>query len=119
MRRIVVAAHLVSATKLHTPEPARQPGVGWELKLYPDAGEAGGSFHGVERVRDRTGLWVPPGEAADPERSTQEADRRARAQVRRYCATHGLNRLGTLTYAGSTRLSVVGLEVVRWVDHAM
>ena len=33
------------------------------------------------------------------ERATQEADRRARAQLRRYCVRNGLNRLGTLTYS--------------------
>jgi len=38
--------------------------------------------------------------AVDAERSAAEANRRARAQIRRYCAANGLNRLGTLTYAG-------------------
>ena len=39
--------------------------------------------------------------AADPERSAAEAGRRARGKIRRYCAANGLNRLGTLTYAGA------------------
>lgn len=34
----------------------------------------------------------------NPERSRQEAARRARGRLRRYCAANGLNRLGTLTY---------------------
>jgi hypothetical protein len=38
-------------------------------------------------------LWVP-----NPERSWQEAARRARGRLRRYCAANRLNRLGTLTY---------------------
>jgi hypothetical protein len=108
---------LVSATKLHTAEDDEQLAVvgaagkaargrmaaqrpeGWVLRLSPDAGEAGGSFHFL-RPR-RRGLRVPPGEAADPDRSAAEAARRARGKVRRYGAAHRLNRLGTLTYAGA------------------
>ena len=37
----------------------------------------------------------------DPDRSRSEAARRARGRLRRYCAANGLNRLGTLTYAGA------------------
>ncbi|QXC59115.1 hypothetical protein KSP35_11885 [Aquihabitans sp. G128] len=44
--------------------------------------------------------FVPAGEASDPERAAAEAARRARGKIRRYCTTHRLNRLGTLTYAG-------------------
>jgi len=66
----------------------------WELALYPDAGEAGGSFRGLSR-ESSGGVWE-----YDPERSSTEAARRARAKVRRYCAANGLNRLGTLTYRG-------------------
>lgn len=36
----------------------------------------------------------------DRQRALEEAARRARAKVRRYCAANRLNRLGTLTYAG-------------------
>ena len=43
---------------------------------------------------------VGGGPATDPERSQQEAARRARAKLRRYAAANRLNRLGTLTYAG-------------------
>jgi hypothetical protein len=70
---------------------------GWNLSLYPDAGEAGGSFHALgDRARsDGGGGWE-----YDPERSVDEAARRARAKVRRYCAANRLNRFGTLTYAG-------------------
>ena len=73
-----------------------RPDAGWSLSLYPDAGEAGGSFRSSYRpVR----TWVPGTPAVDPERARAEAARRARAKVRRYCAANRLNRLGTLTYA--------------------
>ena len=36
-------------------------------------------------------------------RSQEEAERRARAKLRRYCAANRLNRFGTLTYAQSCR----------------
>jgi hypothetical protein len=39
--------------------------------------------------------------AVDPERAEAEAARRARGKIRRYCAANRLNRLGTLTYAGT------------------
>jgi hypothetical protein len=74
-----------------------RPDAGWVLSLYPKAGEAGGSFVPSRRpVR----TYVPGTPAADPERARHEAGRRARRQVRVFCAEHGLNRLGTLTYAG-------------------
>ena len=66
------------------------------LAVYPQAGEAGGSFRFSLEPRPR----VPRGRG-DPERSHAEAARRARGKLRRYCAANGLNRLGTLTYAGS------------------
>jgi hypothetical protein len=69
---------------------------GWFLALYPEAGEAGGSFRGLDRPRAGSGaLWEP-----EPDRALDEAARRARGKVRRYCAANGLNRLGTLTYRG-------------------
>jgi hypothetical protein len=71
---------------------------GWSFSLYPDAGEGGGSFAASTR---RVPAYVSRGFAADPERSAQEAGRRARARVRRYCAANRLNRLGTLTYTGA------------------
>jgi hypothetical protein len=70
----------------------------WVLSLYPDAGEAGGGFVPARRSPH---VYVPPGYAADPVRARAEAGRRARAKVRRYCAANRLNRLGTLTFAGS------------------
>jgi hypothetical protein len=78
-------------------EPSgQQVPAGWSLSLYPTAGEAGGSF----RYRQRR--WTASGgPAGDPQRARDEAARRARANVRRYCAANGLNRLGTLTYAGA------------------
>jgi hypothetical protein len=49
----------------------------------------------------RPHAYVPPGSAPDPVRAAEEAARRARASVRRYCAANRLNRLGTLTYRGA------------------
>jgi hypothetical protein len=60
----------------------------------PGAGEAGGSFRYSRPVRPAPG-------GGDPERSREEAARRASGKVRRYCAEHRLNRLGTLTYRGT------------------
>lgn len=74
-----------------------RPDAGWSLSLYPSAGEAGGCF--VPSYRPSRS-WVHGTPAADPERARSEAARRARGQVRRYCAAHRLNRLGTLTYRG-------------------
>jgi hypothetical protein len=68
---------------------------GWQLSLYSGAGEAGGSFQGLGRPGRGGSGWD-----YDPERPASEAVRRARAQVRRYCAANLLNRFGTLTYAG-------------------
>jgi hypothetical protein len=64
--------------------------------VYPQAGEAGGQlFVPGDRKTDR------PPTAGDAERAEREANRRARAKVRRYCAANRLNRLGTLTYANA------------------
>jgi hypothetical protein len=69
---------------------------GWVLSLYREAGEAGGSFHALDRARPGAwGLWEP-----EPGRAVEEAARRARGKVRRYCAANSLNRFGTLTYRG-------------------
>jgi hypothetical protein len=65
----------------------------WSFTLYPEAGEGGGSVAGSRRP-------VPSGRRPDPMRAVAEGARRARGQLRRYCAANGLNRLGTLTYAG-------------------
>ncbi len=65
----------------------------WSLTLYPDAREASGSFQAAKRAR-------PSADGATAERSPVEAGRRAQGKIRRYCAANGLNRLGTLTYAG-------------------
>jgi hypothetical protein len=66
------------------------------LALYHDAGEGGGSFRGRSAPRPGGGWWEPD----EPGRALAEAERRARGKVRRYAAANGLNRLGTLTYAG-------------------
>ena len=70
---------------------------GWSLSLYPRAGEGGGCFVSWHRP---VHAFVPRGAARDPQRAAQEAGRRARGRLRRYCAENRLNRLGTLTYAG-------------------
>ncbi len=84
---------LDSPTKL---DRARVPDRGegrWVLTLYPGAREAGGCFVSAGR-REDAGLLREPG----PDRSADEAARRARGQIRRYCAANWLNKLGTLTY---------------------
>jgi hypothetical protein len=65
----------------------------WTFNLYPEAGEGGGCL--LRRVPA-----LPAGGPPNVERSRQEAARRARAKLRRYCAANRLNRLATLTYAG-------------------
>ena len=85
---------LESPTKL---DGAKVPGpVGrWLLKLYPDAAEAGACFESAAARSGAGSSWeIEP--ATD--RSAAEAARRARGQMRRYCAANRLNRLGTLTY---------------------
>jgi len=74
------------------------PVAGWYLALYREAGEAGGSFRGTARQGD--GGSGGTSWAYDSGRSGEEAARRARAKVRRYCAANRLNRFGTLTYRG-------------------
>ncbi|WP_437770064.1 hypothetical protein [Arthrobacter sp. KNU40] len=73
---------------------------GWFFSLYPDAGEGGGGFRSSYQPNR---AFVAKGAAADPERAAAEAGRRAGSKLRRYCAANRLNRLGTLTYAGSSR----------------
>ena len=80
------------ATKLVRDLPA-----GWVVGLLPDAGEMGGTF----RYR---GGWSRGcrtlGAAADPDRSSSEAARRACTKLRRYSASNRLDRLAGLTYRG-------------------
>jgi hypothetical protein len=69
----------------------------WTFSLYPRAAEGGGCFvppYVVEGAR---------GGQPDPLRSQEEAGRRARARLRRYCAANRLNRFATLTYAQGCR----------------
>lgn len=80
-------------TKLDRARVARRGEGRWLLNLYPDAGEAGGCWESGTESSAAGVLWEP-----DPERSASEAARRARGQLRRYCAANRLNRLGTLTY---------------------
>ena len=72
-------------------------GPGWALSLYPSAGEGGGCFVSSYRPQH---FYVARGAAGDPQRASEEAGRRARGKLRRYCAANRLNRLGTLTYDG-------------------
>ena len=67
---------------------------GWAINLFKQAGEASGSFHSSYPRAP-----IPPrGTGADKARSREEASRRAKGRIRRYCAHNGLNRLGTLTF---------------------
>jgi hypothetical protein len=70
------------------------------LRLYPSAGEAGGSWSSGGEPSSRVPDDDDEVEAVDPDRSAAEAARRARGKIRRYAAANCLNRLGTLTYAG-------------------
>jgi hypothetical protein len=67
---------------------------GWSFSLYPDAAEGGGSF------RSAATSALAQGPSLDPLDSSEDAARRAKRMVRRYCAANRLNRLGTLTYRG-------------------
>jgi len=67
----------------------------WEFRLYPDAAEGGGFFRSAVAPKDSGATGEPPLDSRD------DATRRARGKVRRYCAANRLNRLGTLTYAGT------------------
>ena len=69
----------------------------WTFSLYPQAAEGGGCFQ-PPHVAGGTRGGRP-----DPARSEEEAGRRARSKLRRYCAANRLNRFGTLTYAASCR----------------
>lgn len=109
---------LETATKLRHARVARDGQTFWVLVLYPGAGEAGGSLRveGPSLRKHRVRARRPNGSELEPEdfgdepavvewepastseRSATEAAKRARRQVRRYCAANGLNRLGTLTY---------------------
>ena len=66
----------------------------WLLNLYPEAAEAGGCWR-------KPGPVVRSGPERNPERAAAEAVRRARGKIRRYGVANRLNRLGTLTYAGT------------------
>jgi len=65
----------------------------WSFSLYPEAGEGGGSLSTRRQV-------VSSGQPPNVARAREEAERRARAKIRRYGAANRLNRLGTLTYRG-------------------
>ena len=73
---------------------------GWALNLFQQAGEASGSFRSSSPpLRGIQEAGTEPSALAQ-EHSRQESGRRARAQIRRYCAHNALNRLGTLTFKG-------------------
>jgi hypothetical protein len=73
------------------------PEQGWVLQLYQGAAEASGAFQ-WNQIRRR--VIATPTARDQSARSMDEAGRRARGRLRRYCAHNRLNRLGTLTYAG-------------------
>jgi len=81
--------------ELASAAPIRALRPGWAFSLYPQAGEGGGCFVSTYRP-DRS--YVARGSARDPQRAAEEAGRRARGRLRRYCAANRLNRFGTLTY---------------------
>lgn len=55
----------------------------------------------VPPIAQLTRAVVAKGSVADLGSAAAEADRCAGSKLRRYCAANSLNRLGTLTYAGS------------------
>lgn len=83
----------------------REP-AGWRARIYPTAGEAVISFKPSARF-DTAPTWdASNGYAAEPalddgtiDHNQLRAGRRAKAQLRRYCAANEINRLVTLTYA--------------------
>jgi hypothetical protein len=68
----------------------------WVLTLCPAAAQASGAFVSARRPAS-SGVR---GMAADPERSAEEAGRRASSRLQLYVVANRLNRFGTLTYAG-------------------
>jgi hypothetical protein len=84
------------ATKLDRASVPNEVEARWLLNLYPEAAEASGCLVSPRRPWHGRGSWE-----VDEDRSASEAIRRARGAIRRYCAANVLNRLGTLTYAGS------------------
>jgi hypothetical protein len=84
------SSSLEYGTKLVSAPRAR-----WSFSLYPEAAEGGGSF------RSASALDGSGGRPEIPDSWDPDAIRRARGKVRRYCAANRLNRLGTLTYAGT------------------
>ena len=65
----------------------------WRIALYPDAGEASAVFQGTAAVSRSFDVHRPT-TGPDP-----SADRRARRQIRRYCAANRLVYLWPATYA--------------------
>ena len=75
----------------------------WSFVLYPDAAEGGGSFRSAAPGSQG-------GRSLDPIDTRDDAARRARGKVRRYCAANRLNRLGTLTYRGEGQHDPAGVR---------
>lgn len=91
---------LDKATKL----PQADGGV--DLIVYPKCQE----FVLVQRAGERRHRLRVRNRPVDEERSKEEAVRRARSKLRRYCTQNGLDHMWTLTYAGT---GVFDSEVVR------
>ena len=80
---------------------------GWALNLYPEAGEASGSFRASHKPTSSSPFTINPVDRTTEEatsaheRSQEEAGKRAKRQIRRYCAHNRFNRLLTLTFEGA------------------
>jgi len=77
------------------------------VTVYPDAGEAVVSVMRGQRKVDRSGKGHV---AVNPERCKREATKRAQRQLRRFCKSHGLFFMWTLTYGNGGQRDVVKLR---------
>jgi len=81
----------------------------WGATIYPEARELGGCARPSPIDRLARGQWVSH-RGKDPQRSAVEGSRRARSNLRRYCAANRLDRLGTLTYGGAGQFDQIELR---------
>jgi len=72
----------------------------WTMLLYREALEASASLSGSVSAGGATRVGSDPYPGGRSGRSAEEAGRRARGRLRRYCVANRLDRLVTLTYAG-------------------
>jgi len=81
-------------------EPRATPRGSWVVAHHVQAGEGSIAWNLPPLRRDEatdSALPREPG-ALDPDRSARESTRRARTSLRRYCASLGIDKLGTLTF---------------------